>query len=158
MSSKDALLRFTSRLMRRRNALRKSLQGDIDSLRTASAVSGVGDSLDAAVDAANGEICSQLVELESRELGRIEHALQEIALGAYGRCEFCGGKISAARLNALPYASSCIDCQRKEEGRGHSGGPDPDAKRWARVDDRPIEEGVGDEDIEISTLDLKSSE
>ncbi len=157
MASKDALLRLASRLIRRRNALRKSLQGDIDCLRTASAVSGVGDFLDAAVDAANGEICSQLVELESRELGRIEHALHEIALGTYGRCEVCGGKISAARLDALPYANSCIDCQRKEEGRGHSGRPDPDAKRWARIDDRPIEEGDRDVQIDLATLESNLS-
>ena len=80
-----------------------------------SAGSGVGDQVDAAVDAANEEISSQLVEIESRELGQIEHALERIAAGVYGRCEFCGGKISATRLNALPYANSCIDCQRENE-------------------------------------------
>jgi DnaK suppressor protein len=144
--------------MKRRNALRQSLERDIDSLRIVSAVVGVGDQADAAVDAENNEICSQLVELESRELGRIEHALKKIALGVYGRCEFCGGKISAARLNALPYASSCIDCQRKEEGRGHSKAPDHGSEWWARLDDRPIEGGNDDVQIELGTLELNSSE
>ena len=102
MASKDALLRLTSRLTRRRNALRQSLERDIDSLRMASAIDGVGDQLDAAVDAENYEISSQLAELESRELSRIERALQGIASGAYGRCEYCGGRISAARLDAHP--------------------------------------------------------
>ena len=72
---------------------------------------------------ANDEICSQLVEIESRELGQIEHALQRIAGGVYGRCEFCGGKIAEARLNALPYTNSCIDCQRENERAGQTRAP-----------------------------------
>ena len=144
--------------MRRRNALRQSLERDIDSLRIVSAVDGVGDQIDAAVDAESNEVCSQLAELESQELDRIEHALQNIALGVYGRCEFCGGKISAARLSALPSATSCIACQRKEEGRGSSGSPDLDFERWARVRDRPIEERNGGVQVKLSNLELISGE
>ena len=120
MARKDALLRLTSRLVARRDALRKAINGDLDSFRKFSEVSGVGDNVDAAVDSANDEISSQLVEIESRELGQIEHALQRIAAGVYGRCEFCGGKISEARLNALPYTNSCIDCQRENERLGQN--------------------------------------
>jgi DnaK suppressor protein len=43
-----------------------------------------------------------------------------IAAGNYGRCQHCGGKIPAARLDALPYADRCIDCQRQIERRGRS--------------------------------------
>ena len=75
MARKDALLRLTSRLIARRDALRKALNGDLDSFRKFSELSVVGDNVDAAVDSANDEICSQLVEIESRELGQIEHAL-----------------------------------------------------------------------------------
>ena len=106
MARKDALLRLTSRLIARRDALRKALNGDLDSFRRFSELNAVGDNVDAAVDSANDEICSQLVEIESRELGQIEHALQRIGAGVYGRCEFCGGKISEARLNALPYTNT----------------------------------------------------
>jgi DnaK suppressor protein len=158
VASKDAFLRLTSRLMQRRDALRQSLARDRDSLRASSAVDGVGDQIDAAVDAENNEICSQLVELESRELGQIEHALQGIAVGVYGRCEYCGARISAARLSALPYTNSCIACQRKEEGRGRSGRLEHDAKRWARIDDRPIEEGDHDVQIELNNLERDSHE
>ncbi len=75
MARKDALLRLTQRLMARRDALRKALNGDLDSFRKFSELNAVGDNVDAAVDCANDEICSQLVEIESRELGQIEHAL-----------------------------------------------------------------------------------
>src|SRR5260370_9396115 len=99
MARKDALLRLTSRLIARRDALRKALNGDLDSFRKFSELNGVGDNVDAAVDSANDEICSQLVEIESRQLGQIEHALQRIAAGVYGRGEFSGGKIARPSLN-----------------------------------------------------------
>jgi DnaK suppressor protein len=156
MASKDALLRLKSRLMRRGNALRQSLARDIDSLRAVSAVDGVGDQVDAAVDAENNEICSQLVELESRELDRIEHALQGIAAGDYGRCEYCGGKIPTARLSALPYTNSCINCQRNQERQGNTKAPNPESERWARVDEMPIDDG--NVQLELTSLERDSSE
>ena len=76
MARKDALLRLHSRLVARRDALRKALNGDLDAYREYAAMNVVGDSVDAAVDTANDEISSQIVEIESRELGQIEHALQ----------------------------------------------------------------------------------
>jgi DnaK suppressor protein len=65
MARKDALLRLTARLIARRDALRKALNGDLDSFRKFSELNAVGDNVDAAVDCANDEICSQLVEIES---------------------------------------------------------------------------------------------
>src|SRR5579885_766884 len=130
MARKDALLRLTSRLIARRDALRKALNGDLDSFRKFSELSVVGDNVDAAVDSATDEISSQLVEIESRELGQIEHALKRIVEGVYGRCEYCGGKIAEARLNALPYTNSCIDCQRENERNGQAFGASVDDHRW----------------------------
>ena len=81
MARKDALLRLHARLVARRDALRKALNGDLESFREFAAQDVVGDNVDAAVDTANDEICSQLVEIESRELGQIEHALKRIVAG-----------------------------------------------------------------------------
>jgi DnaK suppressor protein len=158
MARKDALLRLTSRLVARRDALRKAINGDLDSFRKFAAVRGVGDNVDAAVDSANDEISSQLVEIESRELGQIEHALQRIAAGVYGRCEFCGGKISEARLNALPYTNSCIDCQRENERAGQHRGLDGETQRWAKVFDKSTDEGEGDAHINLSDFEMDFSE
>ena len=157
MARKDALLRLTTRLMARRDALRKAISGDLDSFRKFSAVS-VGDNVDAAVDSANDEISSQLVEIESRELGQIEHALQRIAAGVYGRCEFCSGKISEARLNALPYTNSCIDCQRENERLGQNRGLEGESQRWAKVFEKPVDEGEGDAQINLSDFEVDFSE
>ena len=152
MARKDALLRLHARLVARRDALRKALDGDLDSLRELTANHQVGDSVDAAVDTANDEINSQLVEIESRELSQIEHALKRIVQGYYGRCEFCGGKIAEARLNALPYTNSCIDCQRENERRGHGFGAQGDDLRWAKIYDKPVDT---DHDAEINLSDFE---
>jgi DksA/TraR C4-type zinc finger protein len=52
--------------------------------------------------------------------------------GTYGDCEICGAQIPIARLNALPYATTCIDCQRAAENN-------PSVPNdWSRVFDDDI--------------------
>ena len=46
---------------------------------------------------------------------RINEALEKINEGTYGICESCGDPIRPERLEALPYATRCIKCQRKDE-------------------------------------------
>jgi DnaK suppressor protein len=155
MARKDALLRLHSRLVARRDALRKALSGDLDSLREYNATFVVGDNADAAVDTANDEISTQLAEIESRELEQIEHALQRIVKGVYGRCEFCGGKIAEARLNALPYTNTCIDCQRENERNGLSFGTGLVDNRWAKLSDKGLDD---DGDVNLSDIEMDLTE
>jgi len=42
-------------------------------------------------------------------------ALQKISEGGFGDCERCGEPISEKRLEALPFARYCIECQRAVE-------------------------------------------
>lgn len=49
-------------------------------------------------------------------LDKVEHAIDRIHDGSYGTCEVCGKPIEPARLKALPYASLCITCKKREEG------------------------------------------
>src|SRR3954468_24125248 len=158
MVRKDAMLRLHSRLVARRDALRKALSGDMEGYREYAALNVVGDSVDAAIDTANDEISSQIVEIESRELGQIEHALQRIVQGAYGRCEFCGGKIAEARLNALPYTSSCIECQRENERNGQAFGASSEDIRWAKIYDKPLTDHDSEADIKLSDFEMDLSE
>ena len=48
-------------------------------------------------------------------VGKIDEALEKINEGTYGVCESCGDPIQPERLEALPYATRCIECQRKDE-------------------------------------------
>lgn len=42
---------------------------------------------------------------------QITAALNRLAKGTYGRCTTCGMQIAPARLEALPHAEACIECQ-----------------------------------------------
>lgn len=46
---------------------------------------------------------------------KVEHALNRAAHGQYGRCEICGREIEHGRLATLPWATTCIHCQQREE-------------------------------------------
>ena len=117
MARKDAILSMRQILIKRRDALRKALAGDLSMLKELREQS-AGDEVDAALDSAQDEINSQLAEVESRELAHIENALERMRDGDYGKCENCTEGIPLARLQALPYATLCIKCQRKAEKNG----------------------------------------
>lgn len=120
MARKDALLRLHKRLVAKRDALRKKLADDLETSQVASGRSG-GDVGDAATDGEQREIDSQLVDLESRELGQIERAIELIREGRYGICEICEQPIPIARLKALPFTPMCVSCQRRQEEHGENG-------------------------------------
>ena len=46
---------------------------------------------------------------------QITAALNRISQGTYGRCTRCGGQIAPERLEVLPYAAACIECQSHAE-------------------------------------------
>jgi RNA polymerase-binding protein DksA len=46
------------------------------------------------------------------QLEAVEAALRRLDEGTYGRCTNCGKPIAAERLEAIPWAEHCIDCQR----------------------------------------------
>jgi DnaK suppressor protein len=49
---------------------------------------------------------------DTQHLAAVEAALARIEAGAYGRCTACHQAIAPDRLDALPWAALCIDCQR----------------------------------------------
>jgi DnaK suppressor protein len=53
-----------------------------------------------------------LRERNQQQLAAIEAALARLDDGTYGRCVGCGNAIAQERLEALPWAAHCIDCQR----------------------------------------------
>jgi RNA polymerase-binding protein DksA len=61
------------------------------------------------------EIDYSLEEASNHVLGAIDAALERIEAGTYGVCMTCGKPIGDERLEAIPYATQCIECRRKEE-------------------------------------------
>jgi RNA polymerase-binding protein DksA len=47
----------------------------------------------------------------SGQLQEVESALDRLGSGEYGACVNCGNPISTKRLQAVPWATYCIDCQ-----------------------------------------------
>lgn len=47
----------------------------------------------------------------TQQLELVDAALERLEAGTYGTCLRCGTAIAAARLEALPWAAYCIDCQ-----------------------------------------------
>ena len=72
----------------------------------------IGETATATLDR---EIDYSLEENSEQVLRSIDGALQRIANGTFGICETCGQRISEERLEAIPYATQCIDCRRKGE-------------------------------------------
>ena len=148
MARKDAMANMRKVLLTRRDALRKALAGDLSMLKELREQSG-GDVVDFALDSAQDEISSQLAEVESRELSHINQALERMREGLYGKCEGCSNSIPLMRLQALPYAVLCIDCQREAEKQGIDTSLVAD---WSQILDAPSdsEPVLGDLGMDVS--------
>lgn len=54
--------------------------------------------------------------VDQSRINQINTAIRMIEEGTYGLCEHCAKKIEKPRLQALPFAKSCIVCQSAMEG------------------------------------------
>jgi YteA family regulatory protein len=72
---------------------------------------------DTATETYDRELDYTLEENSQHVLAEIEAALKRIEEGTYGICSNCGNLIPEERLEALPWATLCIDCQRDLERR-----------------------------------------
>ena len=61
------------------------------------------------------EMDYSLEENAGHVLSAIDVALGKIDDGTFGLCARCGNPIAEERLEAMPYATKCIDCKRLEE-------------------------------------------
>ena len=70
---------------------------------------------DSATATLDREIDYTLEENAENLLRAIDQPLERIENGTYGKCERCGREIAEERLEAIPHATRCIDCQRLAE-------------------------------------------
>jgi DnaK suppressor protein len=54
--------------------------------------------------------------VQRAQLAQVDQALARIERGDYGICEGCGVDIPVERLEAMPSASYCINCQARQAG------------------------------------------
>jgi RNA polymerase-binding transcription factor len=67
--------------------------------------------------AAASQVFAQQRDLALRDrnlqhLELVDAALARLDAGTYGPCQSCGRPIAPERLEAIPWAALCIDCQR----------------------------------------------
>lgn len=150
MARNEALFQLHKTLLGRRTELRKRLGIELADLSSGKS-SQTGDAADAAFEASGEEMASQLAELESKELAQVERALRRLKQGTYGHCESCNSKILIARLNALPYSTLCIKCQRELEHDSGWMGSRGDID-WARISDH--DHSMDDREVKFSDLEI----
>ncbi len=73
------------------------------------------DALDCAADLSLWTIAQATHLAARRRLAQAEMALARLDEGTYGICQECGQIIDPARLEIVPSATLCVDCQRRAE-------------------------------------------
>ncbi|HXU45564.1 MAG TPA: TraR/DksA family transcriptional regulator [Thermoanaerobaculia bacterium] len=102
------------RLLNQRNEMAKLYHLDLQAGQDA-ADDGTDDIVDRANNAYNRELNFSLSDSERGLLLQIEDALRRLEDGHFGRCASCGNPIARPRLEAVPWARYCIDCQELAE-------------------------------------------
>lgn len=77
---------------------------------------------DQGTDAMEREKAFLFASKEGRQLYAIDDALRRLYRepARFDRCILCGETIQWERLEALPYATQCIECQEREENGGNT--------------------------------------
>lgn len=105
--------------------LRKTLESRAEELRRGiartqeqgrSIESGLmGDALDRSITDSTKEYLFNKSTQERRLLRLTELALRRMEEGSFGECANCGNPINQKRLEAVPWAQYCVECQEKFE-------------------------------------------
>ncbi len=109
--SKLNLKKIKEKLLNERELLIEKLKGNdlsIDDSETP-------DPVDLAVRNYSKNVMLAVSENESRQLLLIDEALQRIDDEEYGLCQNCEQAITPKRLEAIPWARYCLNCQELVE-------------------------------------------
>ena len=98
-------------------ALRQSIVGKTATLKTNAleqTIDRAGEDEDGSDSFMRLQNLGQVGE-QNKTLQKIDEALHRIEDGTYGICELCGQLIRKARLQHLPFAHTCMECQNEME-------------------------------------------
>jgi len=113
-STSDPFAALRERLLQQRQEILDMYKQDLRAGQE-SADDGTEDIVDRANNSYNRELMFSLSDSERQMLFQVEDALRRMEQGVYGRCANCGRPISMQRLEAVPWARYCIDCQELSE-------------------------------------------
>lgn len=112
--NKRQLERYRKKLLAKRDEVLQL----VESARNSEKEGGSNDAPDLgdrALSTVIRDLSYQLTAGEREMLRRVDEALQRVESGEYGECVECGKKVQAGRLDAVPWARHCIECQEMQD-------------------------------------------
>jgi len=110
----EKLDRFKEALITERNELMQDLMISNENFVNLDNVK-VGDLVDQASNFYEKELAISLSTTEKQTLKSIDIALSKIKDSTYGLCESCNDPIDENRLEAIPYATLCLECKKNSK-------------------------------------------
>ena len=111
---KRSLERYRKQLLTKEQEIRRMIERSEQDGREAD-VESTQDSGDRAASSYNKEFLFHQSDDNRRVLQLIRDALRRADDGSYGHCVECHEDVQSKRLNAVPWARHCLDCQEKQE-------------------------------------------
>ena len=111
MQARIDLDRVQEQLIKERKVLLKRVEAERKKAKPSSMSN--PDRADLALDYGDRARRLSLLEQLEDKLADIQEAIDRLKNGTYGICTNCGDAIVPERLEALPYAELCINCQQK---------------------------------------------
>jgi DnaK suppressor protein len=109
------LLAERARLEEEREQIR-SRSGAVDGALPEEGEGGDEDTADLAAAMMDKEMDLSVEDEIEDLLAAVDHALQKMEDGTYGVCDMAGETIPASRLELIPWAALCVECQALAEG------------------------------------------
>lgn len=116
--TRQQLDHFRELLVQRRTRLSSDLSLMQDEALKVTAQDNSSDSVaDTGTDNYEQDFTLGLIESEEALAREVDQALLRIEENTFGVCESCQTPIPLARLEILPFARHCVECQQKREGK-----------------------------------------
>ena len=97
---------------------RHEIQAEVDDRKRSgreNRTNDVRDMVDVSDSGIEEEMSFALLQMRTSLLSRVDAALARLESGTYGACFECGESIALPRLQALPFAVRCRDCEARLE-------------------------------------------
>ena len=85
--------------------------------RSGLAIENSADILDTIRMVTDRDVLVHSMNINARMLSEVREALERLGKGEYGMCEDCEESISPRRLQAIPWARTCVKCQEARDRR-----------------------------------------
>ncbi len=113
------LKKYKRLLLEKRSRLTGTLSAMADeALKPDGSSSGSDEVADMSSEQFEQELTLGLMANEHEQVCEIDDALTRVEDKSFGKCEACDAKVPKPRLDAIPWARHCIDCQSKLERFG----------------------------------------